>query len=134
MNGACLCGRVNLALPSRPTRINICNCRLCRSAGAAWAYYPPGDIVVRGTTATFTRSDIDDPWLIVHFCSDCGSTTHYTVVPGKPADKTGVNTRLFPQDALDGVPVTYQDGRCVETADDAFVTTGSGRIGDGTAF
>ena len=134
MKGACLCGAVTLEVPARPNRINICNCRLCRSAGAAWSYYRPGEVVVSGETASFTRSDIADPWLVMHFCPRCGSTTHYTVKPGKPTHEVGVNTRLFAQDQLDGVSVTYQDGRNVERAEDAFVTTGTGHIGDGRAF
>ena len=134
MKGACLCGRVTLELPARPTHINICNCRLCRSTGAAWSYYRPGEVAISGETSGFSRGDIPDPWLIIRFCPVCGSTTHYTVAPGKPTDEIGVNTRLFAQDALDGVPVTYQDGRDVITADDPFITTGTGLIGDGKAF
>lgn len=134
IGGQCLCGQVAVTLSRRPGYINMCNCRLCRATGAAWGYFDRSEVTVTGQTAQFVRSDMDDPWLTIHFCPRCGSTTHYDATPAHPSDRLGVNTRLFAQDALDGVPVTYQDGRAVMTEDDHFVTTGSGTIGDGKAF
>ncbi|MXO67510.1 aldehyde-activating protein [Altererythrobacter marinus] len=134
MIGHCLCRRVRIEVPGPPDRVGICNCRLCRCSGAAWGYYDPAAVRVDGAVADYRREDLDDPWLVLHFCPRCGSATHYTASAAHALDRIGVNTRLFVQDELDGVEVTYQDGRCVFEADDAFIETGTGRIGDGKAF
>lgn len=132
--GACLCGRVTLELPRAPDRINICNCRLCRASGAAWGYYDAGEIVVTGMTQSYVRDDLEDTWLALRFCPNCGSTTHYVATPEHPSERVGVNTRLFAQDMLAGVPVKWQDGRAVEVETDDFIITGTGHVGDGKAF
>lgn len=134
MKGRCACGRVTLELPRRPDYINICNCGLCRPTGTACGYYAPDELTVSGETREFQRDDLDDVWLIQHFCPDCGSATHWTPTERAPPGRIGVNMRLFPQDELSDVEVRYQDGRAVFTADDEFVTTATGRIGDGKAF
>ena len=134
MKGSCLCGRVTLALPRSPGYIHLCNCRLCRSSGAAWGYFDPAEVKVDGEVAGYSREDLDDPWLVLHFCPRCGATTHYTASGAHPLDRIGVNTRLFAQDEIDGVGVSYRDGRCVFDEDDEFIETGTGHIGDGKAF
>ncbi|MBM0169951.1 GFA family protein [Altererythrobacter sp. C41] len=134
MKGSCLCGRVTLALPRSPDYIHLCNCRLCRSSGAAWGYFDPAEVKVDGEVAGYSREDLDDPWLVLHFCPRCGATTHYTASGAHPLDRIGVNTRLFAQDEIDGVGVSYRDGRCVFDEDDEFIETGTGHIGDGKAF
>ncbi len=134
MKGSCLCGCVTLALPRSPDYIHLCNCRLCRSSGAAWGYFDPAEVKVDGEVAGYSREDLDDPWLVLHFCPRCGATTHYTASGAHPLDRIGVNTRLFAQDEIDGVGVSYRDGRCVFDEDDEFIETGTGHIGDGKAF
>lgn len=134
MKGSCLCGRVTVALPRSPGYIHLCNCRLCRSSGAAWGYFDPAEVKVDGEVVGYSREDLDDTWLVLHFCPRCGATTHYTASGAHPLDRIGVNTRLFAQDELDGVEVSYRDGRCVFDEDDEFIETGTGHIGDGKAF
>ncbi len=134
MIGHCLCRRVRIEVPGTPDQIGICNCRLCRSSGAAWGYFDPAEVKVDGEVSDYSREDLDDPWLVLHFCPRCGATTHYTASGAHPLDRIGVNTRLFVQDELDGVEVSYQDGRCVFDEDDEFIETGTGHIGDGKAF
>ena len=41
----CHCGSVALWLAAWPTEVTECNCSLCRSYGAIWAYYPAKDIL-----------------------------------------------------------------------------------------
>ncbi len=132
MKGSCLCGNVNLSLEEAPEYINICNCRFCRSAGAAWGYYRKAQVSVEGETKTIQRDDLDEIWLDRHFCANCGSCTHYSVVKDEHRDRIAVNTRLFVQDDLDGIEVRFLDGRMVD--DDEFIRTGDGKIGDGKSF
>ncbi|OYW45462.1 MAG: hypothetical protein B7Z08_12610 [Sphingomonadales bacterium 32-68-7] len=112
----------------------MCNCRFCRSLGAAWAYYRPDEVAITGETGTYRRDDIAEVWLIAHFCPTCGSTTHYTPTERGDPDEWGINSRLFALDELAGIAARFQDGRRVATADDTFVVTGTGHIGDGKAF
>ena len=134
MKGPCLCGRVEIALPHRPEQVNICNCRFCRSTGAAWVYNAAGEIAIAGVVADYVREDLEDPWLVAHFCPRCGSMTHCTATASRPLKRIGVNMRLFDLEALVGVHVVYQDGRSVESETDDFRSTGTGQIGDGEAF
>lgn len=134
MKGRCACGEVTLEVPARPDYINICNCGLCRPTGTACGYYKPEELTLTGEVRDFQRDDLEDVWLISHFCPGCGATTHWTPTNRAPRDRIGVNMRLFPQDELEAVPVKYQDGRAVITEEDEFITTATGHIGDGKAF
>lgn len=134
LQGRCLCGQIALTMPRRPDLIYMCNCRLCRASGAAWAYFTAREVTVTGATKTYRREDMADCWLDLHFCPHCGATTHYTATEHHPSDRVGINTRLFAQDLFTGAPVTYQDGRAVVDENDDFVTTATGHIGDGRAF
>ncbi|MBB3989389.1 GFA family protein [Croceicoccus naphthovorans] len=134
IDGRCLCGRVTVSLQRLPDYINLCNCRLCRASGAAWSYFERGEVEITGVTHEYRREDIKDNWLSIHYCRTCGTTTHYDATPEHPSDRIGMNTRLFAQDDLAGVPVKWQDGRGVEDENDRFTVTGTGHIGDGKAF
>lgn len=132
MKGSCLCGEVGVSIDAAPEYINICNCRFCRTAGAAWGYFTTEQVQVEGKTNSIQRDDIDDVWLKRHFCPECGSCTHYSVLKKGHRDRIAVNTRLFAQDKLDGVEVRYLDGRMIH--DDDFIRTDKGTIGDGHSF
>ena len=97
-------------------------------------YYAPQDLNMTGETKGFQRGDIDNVWLTLHFCSRCGSATHWTPTGRADLDRIGVNMRLFALNELEGIEVRYQDGRAVMSETDEFVTTAIGRIGDGKAF
>lgn len=132
MKGACLCGKVSVEIDAAPEYINICNCRFCRCFGAAWGYFRKAQVTVTGETKSFRRDDLEEIWLDGHFCANCGSCTHYINFGDPARDRMAVNTRLFAQDALDGIEVRYLDGRQAEETD--FVRTAGGNIGDGHSF
>ncbi|WP_057883237.1 GFA family protein [Tsuneonella troitsensis] len=133
MIGQCLCNRVSIEVEKAPEFINVCNCKFCRGMGAAWGYYLPADVSITGTTAAYGRQDLGEPQARGHFCPTCGCTTHFEVIlPG--AEGTGVNTRLFAQEELEGIEVRYYDGRSRERGDSEVPCTATGRIGDGMAF
>ena len=134
MKGTCVCGRVTVEISRAPEYINACNCRMCRSSGAAWGYFTGAEVNVTGETKGYRREDLDDVWLENRFCPTCATTSHYVFVEAHPRDRVGVNMRLFAQEELEGIEVRYLDGRAVESEDDAFAVTARGRIGDGKAF
>ena len=134
IEGKCICGEVRVTLAQRPDYINICNCRLCRSSGAAWGYFSPEQVQVDGKAETFRRTDIDPAVIDLHFCPKCSSVSHYTIDESYGSDRVGVNTRIFSQADLDGVEVRYLDARNVSSEEDVYQLTGDGHIGDGKAF
>lgn len=129
MIGQCPCGQVTVEIDEAPDYINICNCGFCRPAGAAWGYFRLAQVKVTGETRTFRRTDLPEPKLDLHFCANCGATTHYINFGQPERDRMAVNTRLFVQDELDGIEVRYLDIRGEE-----MISTADGRIGDGIAF
>jgi len=129
VKGKCLCGSVSAEVEEAPEYINICNCRFCRSLGAAWGYYETPQVRIDGKTVPYRRDDLYEIWLEGHFCPTCGTTTHYTVIKAPHQDRMAINTRLFEQNELDGIEVRYLDIRGEDQ-----LRTGKGHIGDGKAF
>ncbi|HQT85665.1 MAG: aldehyde-activating protein [Acidiphilium sp. 37-64-53] len=115
LNLTCLCGRVRIEVPKRPAFINECNCTLCSKSGARWAYFHPADVGIVGTTAGYRRDDKDDPAAEIHFCANCGATTHFVLTESAIARfgnvQMGVNMRLADENDLAGIELRYPDGR-----------------------
>ena len=44
IKAACHCGAVRLEADPAPTRVNDCNCSICRRYGVLWAYYGRGQV------------------------------------------------------------------------------------------
>lgn len=112
---SCLCGQVRIELDKRPDFVNACNCTLCSKTGAQWSYFHPSEVTVAGETRQYRRRDKDDPAASVHFCGDCGSTTHFTLTESAIAQhgnvQAGVNMLLANEDDLAGIELRYPDGR-----------------------
>jgi hypothetical protein len=111
MTGTCHCGAVSLTLTHRPDYINQCNCSLCTKSGALWGYFSAEDVTVEGQTQAYARADLERPAVHVHFCRQCGSTTHFAPLAPVPQDFRGVNMRLFDPAALAGVELRFPNGR-----------------------
>ena len=116
MRATCLCGAVSVTLSAPPEYINDCNCTLCRKAGGAWGYYSGAQVAIEGATKSYTRTDLDDPAIELHFCPHCSTVTHWTTTPAYQAahpdmDRVGVNMRLFDPDTLGGVELRFPDGK-----------------------
>jgi hypothetical protein len=107
----CHCGAVKVTIPSKPDFVNDCDCTLCGTRGALWAYFALPDIIVTGETHIYRRADRDQPVVQVHFCGRCGCTTHWSPELHIPQDTGGANMRLFGADAMTGVEVRFPDGR-----------------------
>jgi hypothetical protein len=114
-NLSCHCGRVRIEIPKRPDFINACNCTLCSKSGAHWAYFHPSEVVISGTTTGYSREDKEEPAVKVHFCANCGSTTHFLLTPSAIAKfgdvQMGVNMLLADEKDLAGTELRYPDGR-----------------------
>ena len=115
MRLACLCGGVEVTTARRPDHINACNCDLCRKAGARWGYFAPSEVTVTGETARYTRRDRQEPAVAVHFCPQCGATTHFRLtehgVRTAGDTTTGVNMALADPAQLAGIELRYPDGK-----------------------
>ena len=112
---SCLCGQVRIEIPKRPDFINECNCTLCSKSGARWGYFDPSEVIVVGTTKGYSREDKEDPAAEIHFCANCGSTTHFTLTTSAVSKfgnvQMGVNMRLADEKDLAGIELRYPDGR-----------------------
>jgi hypothetical protein len=112
---SCHCGQIHLRLHKRPDYINACNCSLCSKSGAHWAYFHPSEVGVDGAAETYSRGDKPDPAAAVHFCGQCGSTTHFTLTASAVAQhgnvQMGVNMLLADESDLAGIELRYPDGR-----------------------
>lgn len=115
INVSCHCGQISVAVDQRPDYINACNCTLCRKSGAHWAYLPPSGATVHGETIGYSRTDKVEPGAQIHFCPNCGSTTHFVLTPGAVAKfgntVMGVNMALADERDLAGIERRYPDGR-----------------------
>lgn len=112
---SCLCGQLRVELQKRPDFIHECNCTLCSKTGARWGYFSPVDVSVEGHSLGYCRSDRDEPNAEVHFCSTCGSTTHFILTKSAVSKfgngVMGVNMWLADPHDLNGIELRYPDGR-----------------------
>ena len=68
-----------------------------------------------GTTKGYSREVKEDPAAEIHFCANCGSTTHFTLTTSAVSKfgnvQMGVNMRLADEKDLAGIELRYPDGR-----------------------
>jgi hypothetical protein len=105
IKAACHCGAVRLEADPAPTRVNDCNCSICRRYGVLWAYYDRGQVrLVPGfeTTEVYLWGDRD---IGFHRCAACGCVTHWAPAR-EPSLIRGVNVRMMP--ALDPAQVVVE--------------------------
>jgi len=114
ITGTCHCGAIRITLPRTPEFVNDCTCTMCSKVRGLWCYFPVADVKIEaapGAIAAYVRADLDETWLSTHHCTICGSTTHWTPLPGRALDRMGVNLRMFGDEVLAGVEVREVDGR-----------------------
>jgi len=110
MTGSCHCGGVRIELPSAPQWAASCNCSTCRKTGSLVAYYRPGEVQIKGETATYITGD---RFIRFHHCPTCACKTHWSAndealagdlpeeVRAALAERMGVNVRLLDSFAVD---------------------------------
>ena len=106
IEASCHCGAVKIELEAAPTELTSCNCSICRRLGTLWCYYPPAQVRVVGTTATYRWGDRT---IVFHRCATCGCATHWSAVD--PArQRMGVNARLLEPAIVGAARVRRLDG------------------------
>jgi hypothetical protein len=100
ITATCHCGAITITAPHKPTKINECQCTICRRYAAAWGYYNSKEVTIEkregSSTGEYVWGDRDHGF---HFCISCGCVTHWYPVPSRkePAEgfKMGINTRMM---------------------------------------
>lgn len=115
LTAVCHCGRVRIQLPSKPERLTECHCTVCYKYGALWAYFQRNDVVVTTASDTelvkYVRADADGD-LSFNRCGHCGCMMCWRG-EGKydgPEHKSGVNCRMLPESAIEGIPKKVSKG------------------------
>lgn len=115
MKLSCHCGQIRITLQKQPDYINECNCTLCSKTGVRWSYFHPSEVAVEGPTQGYCRQDKQEPGAEIHFCANCGSTSHFTLTASTAAKfgntLMGVNMWLADQNDLAGMELRYPDGQ-----------------------
>jgi len=111
LTGTCHCGRVRITLPRRPDEVTQCNCSLCSKSGFRGVYFSSDELTIDGEVDSYVREDLKQPYLATYRCKVCGTVTHWTPLSDPPHQRIGVNSRLFDEALVAGLPVKQVDGR-----------------------
>ncbi len=113
LTGSCHCGTVSWTFDGLPESVTACNCTLCRRYGVLWIYdFENEKDHLTGPTAVYTRVDVKEPALEIHFCPKCGCVAAWR---GTRTDHAGrrriaVNVRLTEPGAIAHLPIDHFDG------------------------
>jgi hypothetical protein len=107
---ACHCGRATIRLPRTPDYVNRCNCSMCVKTGFLGIYFASDEIEIAGTFDGYVRTDLDETYLTLFRCANCGIATHWEPLTPSPHPRMGVNARLLDPDLLADVEVREVDG------------------------
>ncbi|WP_229415020.1 GFA family protein [Massilia aurea] len=77
----CSCGQLTAKVSGDPLRISICHCLNCQrrsgSVFAAQARFPRDQVVIAGTSTSFTLTGDEGSRAHFHFCPVCGATVYF---------------------------------------------------------
>lgn len=104
LTASCHCGRVTVTVPTLPTKpLNECECSVCFSYGALWAYYTQSDVLVTVAVAADERDDFGDPDLLGTVDAAVGPGKERLSVPARGVPDAQLGTeRAGRADANDG--------------------------------
>jgi hypothetical protein len=68
-------------------------------------------VQVAGRRDDYVRADLNERFLAVHRCANCGVPTHWTPLSPPPHERIGVNVALFDEEAFTGASIRKVDGR-----------------------
>lgn len=92
----CACGLVKIVTSADPERVGLCHCFDCQkrtgSIFGVQARFANGVVTIIGETKKFTRIGDDGQKIDFNFCTNCGSTTHYSL---SGSSSTGIPVGLF---------------------------------------
>jgi hypothetical protein len=110
LSGTCHCGAISVEVPTRPEKVTLCNCSLCRRVGALWAYYPVATVKVTGHPEHTDAYIWGDRTLGTLRCRHCGCVTHWEPLERGPDAHMAVNVRNFDPNELDNLRIRRFDG------------------------
>lgn len=80
-SASCSCGALTAQVSGEPLRISICHCLNCQrrsgSVFAAQARFPRDQVVIAGTSTSFTLTGDEGSRAHFHFCPVCGATVYF---------------------------------------------------------
>ena len=95
---SCHCGAVLIDVATAPTELNACQCSICHSYGALWAYYRPDQVRFGGEGGTDTYV-WNERSLAFQRCRTCGCLVFWRSVDPF-GHKIGVNARMMARDVI----------------------------------
>ncbi|KAK3678047.1 hypothetical protein LTR78_002142 [Recurvomyces mirabilis] len=114
MTATCHCKTVAVTVPKKPELINECQCTVCRSYRAGWAYYTVEGVSIPKLKdlKKYSRKDVGKPNNVFCFCPEC-----YCLVCWWPADasdpkgEVGINTTFWDPKDLEYVErrISWED-------------------------
>ncbi|TVY44178.1 hypothetical protein LSUB1_G003139 [Lachnellula subtilissima] len=97
IRSSCHCGAITVTVPRLPEYINVCQCTICRSYGAAWGYYHPDEVKIETKPNAVTKQYVwGDRNLSFNFCDNCGCVCYWWPIRPPSTDEgeyeMGLNT------------------------------------------
>lgn len=78
---SCRCGKLRATVIGEPVRVSVCHCLDCKkrsgSAFAVQARYPAEQVIVEGSSKSWTRVSDSGNRMAFHFCPECVSDLYY---------------------------------------------------------
>ncbi len=91
--GQCMCGAVQITLPTLPDNYGICACDMCRRITGGMFYSVwVADADLQITEQDAVRTHDSSPWAERGFCANCGSPLWYRM---RDDDQRGLSLGLF---------------------------------------
>jgi hypothetical protein len=84
---------------------------MCSASGFQGIYYSSDELVVQGEFDGYVRDDLDETFLRLFRCVNCGIATHWEPLSEPPHKRMGVNARLVDPALLEGLEIRQVDGR-----------------------
>jgi hypothetical protein len=109
--GSCHCGQVAFQVEGTINGVMSCNCSICQRKGTLMWFVPREDLKLltpeeNAKTYTFNKHVIKH-----RFCPTCGMHPYGEGVDPKGNAMAAINVRCLEGIELEGIPVTYFDGR-----------------------
>ena len=113
IRASCHCGSVRPEIDAPSAEVTECNCSICRSYGALWAYYPPSRVRLVPPDPPTDVYTWDGRSLEFHRCRPCGFVLHWAAL-NRERDRMCVNSRLMDSEVLASARVRHLDGATTE--------------------
>lgn len=113
LTGTCHCGNLRWTFDGMPNSATACNCTLCRRYGVLWIYdYECERIEISGPSTVYTRTDLANPVLEIHFCGNCGCVVCWRdlELDADGRRRIAVNLRLTEPGPVAHLPIDHFDG------------------------